>query len=250
MSETVSVRRGGDGAPVLVLIHGLGAVGEVWNGLLALVAERWPGRWVVPDLPGHGGSAPLERYSFEAMATSVARAVPKHEPLVLLGHSLGGVIALTLASGRFAVSASAAIGLGIKVTWSDEDLAKVRALAGRANPVYPRRREAAERYLKVAGLIGLLEPELVGDSAVREREGGWSTAFDPGAFGVGAPDMPALLSAARAPVTLAAGERDPMSRLDELARLVPEPVILPGLGHNAHVEDPAAIWSLVERAIA
>jgi len=250
MSEAVNARRGGEGAPVLVLIHGLGAVGEVWSGMLASALERWPGRWIVPDLPGHGGSAPLERYSFDTLAASVAHTLPKDEPLVLLGHSLGGVIALTLASGRFGVSVSAAIGLGIKVTWTDEELAKVRALAGRANPVYPTRREAAERYLKVAGLVGLLEPELVGDPALREREDGWSTAFDPAAFGVGAPDMPALLSAARAPVTLAAGERDPMSRPADLARLVPDPIVLPGLGHNAHVEDPAAIWSVVERAIA
>ncbi|MEZ4585348.1 MAG: alpha/beta fold hydrolase [Gemmatimonadales bacterium] len=250
MSETVSARRGGEGTPVLVLIHGLGAVGEVWSGMLASAAERWPGRWIAPDLPGHGGSAPLERYSFDTLAASVARTVPKDEPLVLLGHSLGGVIALTLASGRFGLSVSAAIGLGIKVTWTDEELAKVRALAGRANPVYPTRREAAERYLKVAGLVGLLEPELVGDSALRQREDGWSTAFDPGAFGVGAPDMPTLLSASRAPVTLAAGERDPMSRPADLARLVPEPVVLPGLGHNAHVEDPAAVWSLVGRVVA
>jgi pimeloyl-ACP methyl ester carboxylesterase len=47
-------------------------------------------------------------------------------------------------------------------------------------------------------------------------------------------------------VTLARGERDPLNTDDELRALVDEPVTLPGLGHNAHVEDPAAVWRLVE----
>jgi hypothetical protein len=32
----------------------------------------------------------------------------------------------------------------------------------------------------------------------------------------------------------------------QLATLVPDPVDLPGLGHNAHVENPAALVPLVE----
>ncbi|BCB89418.1 hypothetical protein Psuf_067310 [Phytohabitans suffuscus] len=41
------------------------------------------------------------------------------------------------------------------------------------------------------------------------------------------------------------GERDPMVSVEQLAVLVPAPVELPGLGHNAHVEDPALTASLV-----
>jgi hypothetical protein len=32
---------------------------------------------------------------------------------------------------------------------------------------------------------------------------------------------------------------------EQLAALVADPVTLPGLGHNAHVEDPAAVLALV-----
>jgi pimeloyl-ACP methyl ester carboxylesterase len=32
---------------------------------------------------------------------------------------------------------------------------------------------------------------------------------------------------------------------DQLARLQPTRVTLPGLGHNAHVEDPAAVAALL-----
>jgi hypothetical protein len=33
----------------------------------------------------------------------------------------------------------------------------------------------------------------------------------------------------------------------QLRTLVSDPVILPGLGHNAHVEAPDALWPVLER---
>lgn len=66
MPDGLHVTRGGDGDPVLLLLHGLGATAYVWRPMVALLEEGWPGRWVAPDLPGHGGSAPLPRYSFGA----------------------------------------------------------------------------------------------------------------------------------------------------------------------------------------
>lgn len=62
--------------------------------------------------------------------------------------------------------------------------------------------------------------------------------MDPGAFAVGAPDMPRLLTRCRAPVTLARGEHDAMNTDGQLARLGVPVVTLPGLSHNAHVENP------------
>src|SRR3989442_2099251 len=122
-----------------------------------------------------------------------------------------------------------------------------RGRCRRPNPKYATRREAAERHLKLAGLTGLVAPDAVADAAMVESEGGWTVAFDPAAFAVGAPDMTGLIAASRAPVVLAAGERDPMSTAPQLRAVVPDPVILPGLGHNAHVEDPAALWLLLQR---
>jgi pimeloyl-ACP methyl ester carboxylesterase len=247
MGKPLRVQLGGSGEPVLLLLHGLGATGDVWHGLHDVLHRRWLGRWVTPDLPGHGGSAPLPSYSFGHLAAAVAGTVPAASRVVVVGHSLGGVVALALASGWFGLRVSAACGLGIKVVWTDEDLTRARALAARPNPVYPTRAEAAERYLKVAGLTGLVAPEAVGDAALVHQQAGWALAFDPAAFAVGAPDMAGLLAAARASVVLAAGERDLMCREEQLHQLVSDPVILPGLGHNAHVEAPAALWPLLER---
>ena len=247
MTAQLRVQQGGSGEPVLLLVHGLGATGDVWSGLHDILNARWRGRWVTPDLPGHGRSSPLARYSFGHLAAAGAETVPPVSRVIVLGHSLGGVVALSLASGWFGVRVSAVCGLAIKVEWTVEDLARAQALSSRPNPVYRTRGEAAERYLRLAGLAGLLAPEQVSDAALAHGDDGWTVAFDPAAFAVGAPDMAGLLAASGASVILAAGEHDPMCTADQLRKLVPAPVILPGLGHNAHVESPDALWPIIER---
>jgi hypothetical protein len=49
---------------------------------------------------------------------------------------------------------------------------------------------------------------------------------------------------------LARGEHDTIVTGPQLARLVADPVELSGLGHNAHVENPAAVLTLVEGYLA
>lgn len=247
MTEALRVRRGGQGDPVLLLLHGLGATGDVWLGLERELSRRWRGSWIVPDFPGHGGSAKLPVYSFGHLAAAVAPLLPPSGRIAILGHSLGGVVALVLASGWFGVRIEAVCGLGIKVAWTEAELARARALADRPNPVFPTRREAAERHLKVAGLMGLVAPDDVDEAALVRTEAGWTLAFDPRAFSVGAPDMTGLIRASRAAVTLAAGQHDPMCSEAGLQALGGYPVILRGLGHNAHVERPEALWPLLER---
>jgi len=230
-----------------VLLHGLGATGDVWDGWRPWLARRWPGRWLAPDLPGHGGSPPLDGYTFDGFAATVAGIASPEASAVVLGHSLGGVVALAMASGRFPVRVRAVIGLGIKVVWTGEDLARARALAGRPPAWFASRDEAAARYLRVSGLAGLLpasDPAI--DAGLREQDGRWRLAMDPGAFAVGAPDMAQLLARSQAPVTLARGEHDPMNTDEQLARLGAPTVTLPRLGHNAHVESPELSIALLD----
>lgn len=241
------VHQGGSGEPLLLLLHGLGATGDVWDAWRPLLARRWPGRWIAPDLPGHGGSPPLAGYTFDGFAAAVAAIVQPGARIVVLGHSLGGVVGLALASGRFPASVQAVIGLGIKTTWTAEELDRAQAVARRPVAWFASRDEAAARYLRVSGLAGLLP---AGDPAVagglREHDGRWRLAMDPAAFAVGAPDMAELISRSQAPVTLARGEHDPMNTDAELTQLGTEAVTLPGLGHNAHVQSPEVSVSLLD----
>jgi pimeloyl-ACP methyl ester carboxylesterase len=225
------VERGGSG-PLLVLLHGLGATGEVWQD----VVGEWDGSWLVPDLPGHGRSAPIERYSFGSFASAVADVIPR-EPVTIIGHSLGGVVGLALASGWFGVDVTTCIGVGIKVRWTSEELEKAQALAAKPGKVFATEEEAVERASKMAGV-----PLRHG---VSEVDGGWTPSLDVKTFGVGRPDMPGLIMAAEAEVVLAAGENDPMCPQEHLKELVPEPVVFPGTGHNVHVESPSSVLTLL-----
>jgi pimeloyl-ACP methyl ester carboxylesterase len=246
VTDGLRVIGAGSGEPVLLLLHGLGATADVWEGWRPVLAQRWPGRWLAPDLPGHGGSVPLPRYSFGGLAAAVADLLDPAARTVVLGHSLGGVVGLALGSGWFGVAVDTVVGLGIKVAWTAEELDRARALADRPVQDFPTRAEAAARHLRVSGLAGLLAPESAAVAAgLRERGGGWRLALDPRAFAVGAPDLPGLLAACRARVVLARGETDPMVGTDQLTALRPDAVTLPGLGHNAHVEDPAAVLGLL-----
>ena len=247
MQAGLRVHEGGSGEPVLVLLHGLGATGDVWGRWWPLLARLWPGRWLAPDLPGHGGSPPLAAYSFDSLAAEVAGIVPSNAPTVVLGHSLGGVVGLAMASGRFPVAMQAVIGLGIKTVWTDEDLDRAQAAARRPRAWFASREEAAARYLRVSGLAGMLhagDPAV--DAGLREHDGRWRLAMDPGAFAVGAPDMAQLLARSQAPVTLARGEHDPMNTDGQLAQLDSATVTLPGLGHNVHVESPELAITLLD----
>ncbi|MEU0797756.1 alpha/beta hydrolase, partial [Amycolatopsis sp. NPDC005961] len=145
---------------------------------------------------------------------------------------------------KYDVEVLGVLALGVKVEWTQDDLGRVATLAARPARLFETRVDAEQAYLKVSGLLGIAPADPAG---LRETEGGWRLAMDPAAFGVGAPDMPALLAAARCPVVLAAGENDPMSRPGRLRALDPDAVTLAGLGHNAHVEDPAAVRALLER---
>jgi len=247
MEAGLRVHGGGSGEPVLLLLHGLGATGDVWEGWRPLLAQRWPGRWLAPDLPGHGGSRPLSRYTFDTLAAAVAGLVGAGTRTVVLGHSLGGVVGLALASSDFPLPVQAVIGLGIKVVWTREELDRAQALAHRTPAWFDSRDEAAARYLRVSGLAGLLSAEDPAvDAGLREQNGRWQLALDPGAFAVGAPDMAELLARSQAPVTLARGEHDPMNTDEQLSRLGVSTVTLPGLGHNAHVQSPQLSITLLD----
>ena len=88
---------GGDGPP-LVLVHGWTGAAANWVELAPRLAERR--RVLVPELPGHGGSSPLPAApSLDPFAERV-RLVAEREgllPAPVVGHSLGGLVALRLA---------------------------------------------------------------------------------------------------------------------------------------------------------
>src|SRR5918912_1511767 len=98
---TLTVRALGSEGPPLVLLHGLGVSGQVWQGFGRLLEPSV--RLIAPDLRGHGESdKPSAGYLPRDYVGDVA-ALLAHEPsrpLAVLGHSLGAVVAAQLAAER------------------------------------------------------------------------------------------------------------------------------------------------------
>ena len=91
---------GGSGPPI-VLVHGLGGMASNWR----LVAPELAGerRVIVPELPGHGGSAPLEdAQNIDPYADAVLAVANAEDavPAPWVGHSLGGLVGLRAALRR------------------------------------------------------------------------------------------------------------------------------------------------------
>ena len=79
--------------PAIVLVHGLGSDAARWLPTARILARRH--HVVLVDLPGHGATAMPRPFSLgratQALDGALARA--SREPVVLVGHSLGGLVA-------------------------------------------------------------------------------------------------------------------------------------------------------------
>ncbi len=91
-------RTGGCNPPV-VLLHGLTASGACWTPLARALETEYD--LVMPDARGHGNSsAPVNGYRYENYASDVVGLIQRLglAAPVLLGHSMGGMIAAVVAS--------------------------------------------------------------------------------------------------------------------------------------------------------
>lgn len=239
----VAYERGGADGPLLVLIHGLGATAGVWSAMLA----EPRGRWIAPDLPGHGGSDHSGDYSVDALAAALAELVEaerKGEEVTILGHSLGGLVAIALAGSGLPVRA--AYGLGIKVDWTDDELQRFAGLAARPAKLFDSEAEALAQHRRNCGLgdVALDSPLLARGAAT--QDGGCRAAMDMAAFAVERPRMAELVVAARCPVRLACGEGDAMISAGRLRDFDAKAFAIPGAGHNAMVDAPGAVWDWLQ----
>jgi 3-oxoadipate enol-lactonase len=90
-------RLGPAGAPVLVLLHGIGGGRHIWRHNQAVLADA--GFDVIAfDLPGYGGSVSIPPCGVDGMADAVADALAAVgvAHAAVLGHSMGGMVALAL----------------------------------------------------------------------------------------------------------------------------------------------------------
>ncbi|BCB91007.1 alpha/beta fold hydrolase [Phytohabitans suffuscus] len=257
---SVFVEESGSGSPAVVLLHGQGASGVVWDGVRAALAGY---RCVAVDLPGHGRSGRLPGYPPHAYAAAIAPALPAG-PLTLVGHSLGGMVALALADPALGLDVGAVLVLAMKVTWTEQEASRRADRARRPPDHFPDRSLALRRFAKLAGLgglgglgrlgglseIGVFSERLA--SGIAPDGDGWRLSHDPATAAdppVTPRELRALAGRLAAPPHLACGDQDPMVSPDDLALLGHPVTTLPGAGHNVHIEQPQVVAELVRAAV-
>jgi pimeloyl-ACP methyl ester carboxylesterase len=236
---------GGEGPPLL-LVHGYG--GAAWNftDMQPLLAGR---RLIVPDLPGHGGSAPLPAAaSLRGFADALVPLL--EEPVDVLGHSLGGVVALRLAERHpelvRRVVVAAAAGISSSTRWAELTI----TLAGVVQParIAGRRVERIARSSRLRRLVfggfEVSNADLLSERAVH----GFlrAPALHTDALGAGlalaADDPRHDLERVRCPVLLLWGGRDkqvPVEDGFEYARRLRAPIrVIADCGHLLIGERP------------
>jgi pimeloyl-ACP methyl ester carboxylesterase len=97
--ECLSARSLGDSGPRVVFVHGLFGQGKNWTTIARGLADSH--RVTLIDLPNHGHSPWTDRVDYLDMAGMLAAEL-EHlgEPVTLIGHSMGGKVAMQLALRR------------------------------------------------------------------------------------------------------------------------------------------------------
>lgn len=243
------VEEGGSGEPVLLLMHGLSGTGALWDGTRQYLDKEWPGRWIIPDMRGHGRSGHSAFYGIAQHAADMAELVWGAERLFVAGHSMGGLVGMAMANGWFGVQPEACVTVGVKANWAVEEYAGAEKIAAAPTRWFDTREEALARFVLVTGLKGVVDPASdMAATGIVEENGKFRLAADNKTAMVAPASMPAIHTAARAPIVLACGEHDRMAGIGDMRALDSEAVEFPGLGHNAHVENPEPFWRLIARA--
>jgi pimeloyl-ACP methyl ester carboxylesterase len=242
----------GEGEP-LVLVHGLGGAAANW---LALAPLLLPGRrLIVPELPGHGGSSPLPAAPSLSPYADRLGLLLEHEaatPAAVVGHSLGGAVALRLALRRpesvSALVLAAAAGISSTARSARYALTVTGILKPGRKIAPHRRRVARSALLKrlVFGRWGASDPPALPPEVVEALLAGPALHTDTvsAATALVRDDVRPDLERIRCPVLVLWGARDnqlPVDDAFDYARRLRAPLrVIADCGHLLIVERPAA----------
>jgi pimeloyl-ACP methyl ester carboxylesterase len=250
----VHYRVWGDRAlPGLVLVHGGAAHSGWWDHIAPQLHSH---RVVALDLTGHGDSGRRDAYDMKLWAREVV-AVAEAEELdrpVVLGHRLGGWVALTVGvESPDAVAAVAVIDSPIDRQPPEDERLRDRKRPHRS---YPTAEEAMARFRTIPTQDVLLPYVLehIARGSLRHDSDGWRWKFDPNFWGT-RPLLVQLLPQLAGPVALFRCEKGLVTQemATEMAALVEGhlPVVdLPDAGHHPMLDRPLTLVAGVRTLLA
>ncbi len=119
-NRSLHYRETGKGALVM-LIHGFGMDGQVWDGITPALSEKF--HCIIPDIPGSGLSDPPEHWSIDHFAEAIialAAHLGHKKKFAVVGHSMGGYIGLAMADNY--PDQIKALTLFHSTTYADDDV--------------------------------------------------------------------------------------------------------------------------------
>lgn len=231
------------GRPLLVLAHGTRATRHIWDGYDELLPDA---DVLAIDLPGHGDLLDVECTRDAVMGAfddAVAQAA-QDQPVVLVGHSLGGYLSALWA--RDAAASGRAVPDALVLVGTTGDPASAMALVYKAfMPIL--RKVGPERMTVVANAMYRLLGErgdLPGPEAYRALEQAWRIVF--------AECGPDNLRELRCPVVPVNGQFDQMrihAKQFEAAAVHAERHLVPGATHLLPVTHALALAEILTAVV-
>jgi 3-oxoadipate enol-lactonase len=245
----VTYFRAGSG-PLVVLIHGANDTAGSWSRVAGGLAARH--RVVVPDLPGHGASAPasgpLAVGDLLGGLEAVLLAEAGGQPAALVGNSLGGFLGLVLATRHADLVARVVLVNGAALR---EEHPEAAAL------LLPRTREEARKaFAAILAPSAAPVPGFVLDDLVRRApRSPLARLMAAPAATVDAHALEGRLASLGVPVALIWGEADRILPPDYARRVqaaIPGSrlTMLPDCGHVPQRECPGPLAAALDVALA
>lgn len=247
-------------APAVVFIHGIGGSARIWAPQVRSFAAAGYTP-VAIDLPGYGERPPVSELTFEALAADVEAQIEARglDRPVLVGHSMGGMVAQTMLRRRpegyrACVLACTSPAFGN----ADGDFQKT-FVADRIGPLDAGKTMADLAPGLVARMVG---PAAAADGKVHAAA--VMSTVPPQTYRAAVRclvtfDERASLPGIRVPALCLAGEADqtaPAKVMERMAARIPGArfASLPGAGHLPNLETPAAfdaaILAFLRQALA
>jgi len=239
-----------DGHAVL-FVHGIGGGGRAWAGQLASfrAAGLFP---MAPDLPGYGGRPAVAKLDFEGLAEDVETFIAKSrvDRPVLVGHSMGGMIAQTLLRRRPDGYSAAVLACTSPAFGNADGGFQKTFVADRLGPLDAGKTMADLAPSLVDRMMGP-QPDQAGRAlAIAIMSAVPADTYRAAVRCLVAFDERANLARIGVPALCLAGEADPNAPapvVERMAGKIPGAryVCLPGVGHLPNLEAPAAFDAAV-----